>query len=46
MKFNQVNDVQIQQANEAVATILKLRRILAKEKLIRNFLKVQFNLYS
>jgi len=35
MKFNQVNDVQIQQANEAVAVISKLRKVLAKQKLIR-----------
>jgi hypothetical protein len=43
MKFNQVNDMQIQQANEAVAVISKLRKILAKEKLGRNFLKFQCN---
>lgn len=43
MKFNQVNEMQIKQSEEAVAVILKLRRILAKEKLVKNFLKLQNN---
>lgn len=43
MKFNQVNSEQIKQSNEALAVITKLRKILAKEKLVRNFLKLQNN---
>lgn len=35
MKFNQVNKEQIRQANEAVETIVKLRRILATQRLIK-----------
>lgn len=43
MKFNQVNEEQIKQANEALDVILKLRKALAKQKLVRNFLKLQRN---
>lgn len=41
MKFSQVNDVQIQQSNEAVAVISKLRKKLAEQKLIKSYLKLQ-----
>jgi hypothetical protein len=41
MKFNQVNVEQIQQADEALAVILKLRKALAKQKLVKSFLKLQ-----
>lgn len=43
MKFNQVNVEQIKEAEEAVAVISKLRKLLAKEKLVRNFFKLQNN---
>lgn len=43
MKFNQVNDVQIKQTEEALDVILKLRKALAKQKLVKNFLKLQNN---
>lgn len=35
MKFNQVNEFQIQQANDAIDTIQKLRKTFAKQKLVR-----------
>lgn len=34
MKFNQVNEIQIQQNSEAVAVISKLRKVLAKQRLV------------
>lgn len=39
MKFNQVNDVQVQQYKEAVAVIQKLRRNFAKQRLAKHFRK-------
>lgn len=43
MKFSQVNEVQIQQANEAVIVIAKLRKKLAEQKLVKSFLKLKCN---
>lgn len=43
MKFNQINVEQIKQADEALEVILKLRKALAKQKLVKNFLKLQCN---
>lgn len=34
MKFTQVNEFQKEQANEACAVISKLRKVLAKQRLI------------
>lgn len=38
MKFTQVNEEQIRQAGEAVETIIKLKKILARERLINKVL--------
>lgn len=43
MKFNQVNQEQIKEAEEALDVILKLRKALAKQKLVKNFFKLQCN---
>ena len=34
MKFSRVNDEQIKQANEATEIIIKLRKVLAKQRLL------------
>lgn len=34
MKFTQVNEAQIVQANEATAVIHRLRKVLAKQRLV------------
>lgn len=44
MKFTQVNEFQAKQANEASAVISKLRKVLAKQRLINKVFAKSLNI--